>query len=64
LLQIFKRIEMIHCSSGDGVPFDFDTLMGNFSSFSNCSAFSMAVYQIHLAAITVFFVIFCVVNRA
>ncbi len=55
---------MILQVGGDGVPFDFSSAVGDFSDFINCVASHLAIFTVHITAIVVFCVVFCVVDRA
>jgi len=61
---MFKSIEVILYAGSDGVPFDFSSVVGGFSDFVDCVASYLAVFTVYVAAVTVFCVVFCVVDRA
>jgi len=48
---------------GDRVPFDFSSVVGGFSDFVDCVAPYLAVSTVYVAAVVVFYVVFCVVDR-
>jgi len=54
---------VILCGGGDGVPFGFSSVVGGFSDFVDCVAPYLAVFTVYVAAVVVFCVVFCVVDR-
>jgi hypothetical protein len=55
---------VIRYVSGDGVPFDFSSVVGGFSNFVDRVASYLAVFTVYVVAVVVFCVVFCVVDRA
>ena len=55
---------MILYAGGDGVPFDFSSVVGGFSDFVDRVASYMAVFTVYVAVVVVFCAVFCVVDRA
>ena len=55
---------MIRYVSGDGVSFDFSSVVGGFSDFVDRVTPYLAVFTVYVAAVVVFCVVFCVVDRA
>ena len=55
---------MILYVGGDGVPFDFSSVVGGFSDFVDRVASYLAVFTVYGAAVVVFCAIFCVADRA
>jgi hypothetical protein len=49
---------------GDGVPFNFNSVMGDFSDFVDRVDSYLAVFTVYVVAAFVFCFIFCVVDRA
>ncbi|MCJ7698199.1 MAG: hypothetical protein MUO73_07715, partial [Thermoplasmata archaeon] len=49
---------------GNGVPFDFSSVVGGFSDFVDRVDSYLAVFTVYVAAVVVFCVVFCVVDRA
>jgi hypothetical protein len=48
---------------GNGVPFDFSSVVGGFSDFVDRVAPYLAVSTVYVAAAVVFCAVFCVVDR-
>jgi hypothetical protein len=59
ILQMFKCVQLFLFIGGDGVPFPVNSLMGYFSSGSDCFAAGLAVYPVYAAYFIVFFPVFC-----
>ncbi len=55
---------MILYGGGDGVPFDFSSVVGGFSDFVDRVTSHLAVFTVYVAAVVVFCAFFCVVDRA
>jgi len=51
-------------AGGDGVSFDFCSVMGGVSDFVDRVASYLAVFTVHVAAVVVFCAVFCVIDRA
>ena len=54
---------MILYVGGDGVPFDFSSVVGDFSDCVDRVTPYLAVFTVYVAAVVVFCVVFCVVDR-
>jgi hypothetical protein len=54
-----KLIEVIFYVGDDGVPFDFSSVVGNFSDFVDCAISYLAVFSVYIAVV----VVFCVIDR-
>jgi hypothetical protein len=48
---------------GNGVPFDFNSVVGGFSNFVDRVTPYLAVFTVYVAAVVVFCAVFCVVDR-
>jgi hypothetical protein len=49
-----KLIEVIFYVGDDGVPFDFSSVVGNFSDFVDCATSYLAVFSVYIAVIVFF----------
>ena len=54
---------MILHGGGNGVPFDFSSVVGGFSDFVNRVASYLTVFTVYVTTVVVFWAVFCVVNR-
>jgi hypothetical protein len=48
---------------GDGVPFDFSSVVGSFSDFVDRVTSCLAVFTVYVVAVVVFCAVFCIVDR-
>jgi len=49
---------------GDGVSFDFCSVVGGVSDFVDCVASYLAVFTVYIEVVVIFCAVFCVIDRA